>query len=152
MNKTKLPYYEIFSLLIGEVILSALISVGYLIAGKFDYTVITGAALGSLVTVLNFLYLAITTTKAINEFLELRGAIEMTEEESTAFAVEHQIKIQNAMKVSYIIRTVTMLLCLVLAFLLNVFSVIATLIPLVAYRPITMVAALIKRKVIKNEF
>ena len=152
MNKTKLPYYEIFSLLIGEVILSALISVGYLIAGKFDYTVITGAALGSLVTVLNFLYLAITTTKAINEFLELRGAIEMTEEESTAFAAEHQIKIQNAMKVSYIIRTVTMLLCLVLAFLLNVFSVIATLIPLVAYRPITMVAALIKRKVIKNEF
>ena len=152
MNKTKLPYYEIFSLLIGEVILSACISLAYLIAGDFDYTVITGAMLGSLVTVLNFLYLSITTTKAIDEFLELRGAIEMTEEESATFAAEHQIKIQNTMKLSYIIRTLTMLACLVLAFLLKHFSVVATLVPLLAYRPITLVAAIIKRKVTKNEF
>ena len=107
MNKTKLPYYEIFTLLIGEVILSLIVSAIYLMIGRFDYTVVTGAALGSAVTVLNFLYLAISTTKAIDTFLMLRGEKEMTEEENAAFVAEHQAIIQNAMKISYIIRTAT---------------------------------------------
>lgn len=150
MNKTKLPYYEIFTLLIGEVILSLIVSAIYLMIGRFDYTVVTGAALGSAVTVLNFLYLAISTTKAIDNFLMLRGEKEMTEEENAAFVAEHQAKIQNAMKISYIIRTATMLAALVVAFILKFFAVIPTLVPLLLYRPITLVAALIKRKVIKE--
>lgn len=150
MKKTKLPYYEIFSLAIGEVIVSLIICLVYFLIGKFDYKVITGVCLGSLVTVVNFLYLAITTTKAIDNFLMLKGEKEMTEEENAAFVLEHQGKIQNKIKLSYIIRTFTMLATLVVAFLIKHFAVVATLIPLVMFKPITTVAAIIKRKVIKE--
>ncbi len=150
MKKTKLPYYEIFSLLIGEIIVSLIICGAYLIFKKFDYKVITGVALGSAVTVFNFVYLAITTTRAIDRFLSLKGDAEMTEEESAAFVAEHQAKVQNTIKLSYIIRTATMLATLVVAFVIDHFAVIATLIPLVMFRPITMIAALIKRKVVKQ--
>ena len=150
MKKTKLPYYEIFSLLILEIIVSILICAVYLIIDKFNYKVITGVALGTAVTMFNFLYLSITTTKAIDNFLILRGDKEMTEEESAAFVAEHQAKIQNAIKISYIVRTFTMLVTLVLAFIINHFDVIATLIPLLIYKPLTILAALIKRKVIKE--
>ena len=150
MKKTKLPYYEILTLLLGEIIVSAVICAVYLLIGKFDYKVITGVSLGTAVTVLNFIYLAITTTKAIDKFLMLKGEREMSEEESAAFVAEHQAKIQNTIKLSYIIRTFTMLATLVIAFIIKHFAVIATLIPLLMFRPITIVAALIKRKVIKD--
>lgn len=150
MKKTKLPYYEILSLAVGEVLISLVICLVYFLVGKFDYKVVTGVTLGSLVTVVNFLYLAITTTKAIDTFLMLKGEKEMSEEESAAFVSEHQAKIQNKIKLSYVIRTFTMLATLVVAFLIKHFAVLATLIPLLMFRPITIVAALMKRKVIKE--
>lgn len=150
MQKTKLPYYEIFTLLIGEILVSVITAAVYLAVGKFDYKVITGVSLGTLVTVLNFLYLSIVTTRAVNRFLALRGEKEMTEEETAAFVAEHQAKIQNSIKLSYIIRTFTMLAALVVALLTKQFALIATLVPLVTQRPITMLAALIKRKVVKK--
>ncbi len=150
MQKTKLPYYEIFTLLIGEILVSVITAAVYLAVGKFDYKVITGVSLGTLVTVLNFLYLSIVTTRAVNRFLALRGEKEMTEEETAAFVAEHQAKIQNSIKLSYIIRTFTMLAALVVALLTKQFALIATLVPLVTQRPITMLAALIKRKVVKE--
>ena len=150
MKKTKLPYYEIISLAVGEIVISLIICLVYFLIGRFDYKVITGVALGSAVTVANFLYLAITTTRAIDNFLMLKGDGEMSEEESAAFVSEHQAKIQNKIKLSYVIRTFTMLTTLVVAFLIKHFAVLATLIPLLMFRPITIVAALIKRKVIKE--
>ena len=150
MKKTKIPYYEIFSLIIGEVLVAAIMSLIYVLIDKFDYKVITGASLGSVITVLNFLFLSITTTAAINNFLMLKGEKEMTEEETQAFVAEHQMKIQSKITLSYIIRTVTMLLALILAFVIKHFDVIATVIPILLYKPITMLAALIKRKVIKE--
>ena len=150
MKKTKLPYYEIFTLIIGELIAALLLSAIYLLIDKFDYKVIAGATLGSAITVLNFLFLSITTTMAINEFLSLRGEKEMTEEESAAFLQEHQMKIQSKITLSFIVRTITMLIALVLAFLVKHFDVIATVVPILLYRPITTIAAIIKRKVIKE--
>lgn len=150
MQKTKLPYYEIFTLLLGEILVSLITAAVYLIIGNFDYKVITGVSLGTLVTVLNFLFLSIVTTRAVNNFLSLRAEKEMTEEETNAFVAEHQAKIQNSIKLSYIIRTLTMLAALVVAFLTKQFAIVATLVPLVTQRPITMLAALIKRKVVKE--
>ena len=150
MQKTKLPYYEIFTLLLGEILVSLITAAVYLIIGNFDYKVITGVSLGTLVTVLNFLFLSIVTTRAVNKFLSLRAEREMTEEETSAFVAEHQAKIQNSIKLSYIIRTLTMLAALVVAFLTKQFAIVATLVPLVTQRPITMLAALIKRKVVKE--
>ena len=150
MKKTKLPYYEIFALLIGEILISLVTCAVYLLIKKFDYTVITGAFLGTAVAILNFLYLSITATRAVDEFLRLRGEKEMTEEEAAAFTAEHQAKIQNTLKISYLIRTFTMLAALIVAFLIKHFAVVATVIPLLLYKPINMVAALVKRKVVKD--
>ena len=75
---------------------------------------------------------------------------EMTEEEAAQFTAEHQAKIQNTLKISYLVRTFTMLATLVIAFLIKHFAVVATVIPLLLYKPINMVAALVKRKVVKD--
>lgn len=134
-------------MILGELIVSLIVCGVFLITGYFDYTVITGTALGSVITVLNFLFLIITTNKAIDEAIEARGEGEMTEEEALAFAQKYQVKIQATVKFSYIIRTISIVGALVLAFLLsNAFHVIATLVPLLMFRPILTVSQLIKKK------
>ena len=149
MQKSKLPLFEIFAMIIGELIVSLIIVGAYLIIGNgsVHYSVITGAALGSVVTILNFLFLAITTNRAVDKVMAERGDAEMDEDEAAEFAAKHKSSIQAAAKVSYIVRTLTIAATLVLAFLLdNVFDVIATLVPLVMLRPILMISQLIGRR------
>lgn len=147
MKKSNIPIFETAAMIVGELIVSLLVCAGFFIAGYFNYTVITGTALGSVITVLNFLFLIITTNKAIDEAIAARGEGEMTEEEALAFAQKYQIKIQATVKISYIVRTISIVAALVLAFLLgNTFHVLATLIPLLMFRPILTVSQLIKKK------
>lgn len=133
-------------LLVGEIIVSLIVCGVYLIIDKFSYKVVTGVLLGTLVTVLNFLFLAISTNRAFDRAVLARGTKEMTDEEAEAFAAVHQRELQNAVKLSYIIRTFSMLATLVVAFLLDYFDVIATLVPLFMLRPIITVEALIREK------
>ncbi|MBQ8689824.1 MAG: hypothetical protein IJ515_05630 [Clostridia bacterium] len=149
MQKNKLPLFEIAAMIIGELLVSLIIIGVYLIIGKgsVHYSVITGAALGSVVTVLNFLFLAISTNRAVDKVMAERGDGEMDEEEAAEFAAKHQSSIQAAAKISYVIRTLTMVATLVLAFLLdNAFDLIATLIPLLMLRPILMISQLIGKR------
>ena len=147
MTKNTLPRFELFAIIIGE-ILTSVITVGiFSILGKFSYAVIFGAILGSVVTIINFLILSITATRALNKVLERKPSEAMDEEAAAEFAAQNQGEIQNAVKISYLIRTLTMVATLVLAFLLrNWFDVISTVIPLIMFRPIITVAALIKRR------
>ena len=138
---------QILALATGEIIVSALVCVIYLILGKFDYTVVTGTLLGSIVTVANFAVLTFSINRAIDKYLELRGSREMSEEEAEAFAKEHTMAVQNAATKSLILRTASMLAALVAAFLLtDLFSVLATAIPLLMFRPLLYVLELIKSK------
>lgn len=138
---------QILALAIGEIIVSALVCVIYLILGKFDYTVVTGSILGSIVTVANFAVLTFSVNRAVDRYLELRGSREMSEEEAEAFAKEHTVAVQNAATKSLILRTASMLAALVAAFLFtDLFSVLATAIPLLMFRPILYVLELIKSK------
>ena len=142
---------EIISLAIGELAVSVLIVIGYLIADltaiyPFTYKVITGVLLGSLVTVGNFFFLSVSVNRAIDRYVAERGTREMTEEEAEKFTNEHSMGIQNAIKTSFIVRTVTMLLTLVLAFIAGVFEPLATVIPLIMYRPIITVTNLLCQK------
>ena len=75
----------------------------------------------------------------------------MDEEEAQKFAEENSMPIQNAMKLSFIIRTVSMLAALVVAFILDWFNPIATAIPLLAYRPLLTLIETIKGKVTNEE-
>ncbi len=144
--KNKAPLIESGLVLLGEMIVSLIVCAVYLIIDKFSYKVITGVALGTAVTVLNFLFLSISTSRAFDRAAEARGTREMTEEEIEKFTEKHQNEVNNAIKLSYIIRTFTMLAALIIAFVLKWFDVIATLVPLLMLRPIIMIEALIRDK------
>lgn len=151
MKKQNAALRESGFVLLGEAIVSLIIVAVYLVIKQFSeniviYKVITGVCLGSLVTVLNFLFLSLSTNSVIDRFLEARGNAEMSEEDADAFAAKYQAELQNKVKLSYIIRTVTMLAALVVAFLVEQFDVIATLIPLFMLRPIIMVRGLLGKR------
>lgn len=146
MKNKSLPLYETAFILLGELIVSLIVCGVYLIIDKFSYKVVTGVALGSTVVILNFLFLAISTNRAFDRALELRGTREMDEEEAEKFAEEHRAELNNIVKLSFVIRTLTMLATLVVAFILEWFDVIATLVPLLMLRPIITVEALIRQK------
>ena len=154
MKKRNLPVFDLLALTVGEVLISlTVIGVSLLLDAVFDvewldfsYRVITGAVLGSLVTVLNYLFLTVSVNRAVDKFLELRGSREMTDEEAEKFAAEHSMPIQNAIKTSFIIRTVSMLATLIVAFIVDWFSPVATVVPLLAFRPIMTVCEMIKAR------
>ncbi len=137
---------DIIALVLGELTVSAGVAAVFALCGFFSYKVITGVLLGSLVAILNFVFLTLSMNRAVDRFMALRGEREMDEEEADAFAAKHAGEIQNASKLSYIIRTFTMLGALVLAFISKQFDVIATVIPLLAFQPILIVAETIRQK------
>ena len=146
MNKQKLPIRELISILIGEAIVSLVICGVYLIISKYTYKVLLGVLLGSTVTVLNFLVLSIMTNRVINRFLEARGDAELTDEEAQAVAMKFQGQVQNQIKISFLVRTAVLAATLVVAFLVEIFEVLPTVIPLLMLRPILTVSEFIKRK------
>ena len=133
-------------LAIGELIVSALIVAVYFLFQKFNINVITGALLGSAVTVTNFLILSVQVNRALDEFIALRGDAQMSEEEATEFSKKNSVKVQNAVAKSYLLRTGLMIGSLVLGFITGWFDVIATLIPLILYKPLIYVVEYISKK------
>ena len=147
MNSNRTSLLEALYLAIGELAVSAAVALVYLAIGKFDITVLLGVALGSAVTVLNFLFLIVVLNKETDSFISARGDKEMDEEEAAKFAKEHGARIQSVSKLSFVIRSISMLICLILAFALTeVFDVLATLIPLLCMRPILYVRELFRKK------
>ena len=152
--KNNKPSLDITLLTLCECAVAALVILGYTVAKlafdiEFTYRVVTGAVLGVAVTVLNYVFLTLSVNRAVNNYLALRGTREMTDEEAEAFAKENSAPIQNAIKLSFIIRTATMLAALVVAFVLDIFAPIATATPLLAYRPLLYVVESIKGKIRK---
>jgi len=146
MTKQKLPIRELMTIAAGEALVSLAISGIYLLINKFTYKVALGVLLGSTVTVLNFLVLSLMANAVINRFLEARGNEELSDEEAEKLALEFQGKVQAQLKLSFIIRTLVLVATLIVAFLVDVFEVLPTLIPLLMLRPIITVSELIKRK------
>ena len=147
MNDERIPRLELLTVIVGELIVSLIICGVYLIIDKFSLAVPLGAALGSAVTVFNFLFLIISTNRTIDQIMAERGEGEMSEEEAAEFAAKHANSLRASAKISYIVRMATLVGTLVLALLLKkVFSVIPTLIPLIMLRPLLTAAQLIKAK------
>lgn len=139
-------YVDAIYLLAGEAIVSLLIILVYIALGKFEWTVASGSFLGSIVTVCNFVILSYSVNQALNKFMDLRGDKELSEEEAEKFAKTNSIKVQNAVTKSYIFRTALMMGALVAAFITKWFNPIATLIPLVMYKPLLYVTQFLKMK------
>ena len=147
MQKTKLPYYEMISLAIGEIIVSAIVVIIFLCIQKFTFAVLYGALLGAGLTLLNFYVLSISTTNALNRAIDEIGGEAMEEEAAKEFATKHQAKIQTIMTVSYIARMVSLVGALVVAFIfMGIFNPIATVVPLLMFRPILTIAGLISKR------
>ena len=146
MNSERMPKSELIALTVGELAVSVIVCAVYLLLERFSYRVPLGALLGSAVVILNFLAMAIMTGRILDQFMAERGEGEMSEEQTDELVKTYQNRIQNQMKISYMVRTAIMLVTLVVAFLVDAFDVIATLVPLLAFRPILTVAELIKGK------
>ncbi len=149
---------DIFPLVVGEAIVSLLVIGVYLIVQAclpeqviFSYKVITGAALGSLVIIVNYAALSILVGRVVNRVLDMRGSGEMTEEEAAEFANKNAMKIQNTVTKSYIIRTLSMVAALVAALFIPVFEVIATVVPLLMFKPILYATEFIRGKMRKTK-
>ncbi len=180
----KVPKRETLILALGEALVAALICLGYLLIGRFEWQVATGAVLGGTVTVLNFLFLAISVNRALDKIIgegidkdkldkSLEDLYEKAGSDNTAsedinvsdedtdgevsecdrqddaaarFANENAGKLQNAVKLSFIIRSASMVAALVVAFLTGWFDVIATVIPLFMQRPILTASEMLRKE------
>lgn len=148
MKKNNLPLFEVAALIIGEALVSLAVIIIFILLKKFSYQVVFGTLLGTAVTLINFAILSATANRAIDRAMQNRPEGELDEDEAAEFAAKNQNQLQNAMRVSYLIRTATMVATLVLAFLLkDVFHVIATVIPLIAFQPIIAISTILKRRV-----
>ena len=147
----KQNYSEVMRLLVGEIVVSVLTVLGAFAVSLFtdfvfDFKAITGVILGTAVTVLNFLFLSVSVNSAVKGYLEIRGSREMTDEEAERFTQENSMVIQNKIKTSFIIRTLTMLAALILAFLTGLFNPLCTAIPMLMFRPLIYISELLKGK------
>lgn len=147
-KKNKLSVYiDTVWLALGEIAVAVLVSLAFLLFGKLDFTVPLGALLGGAVTVVNFLILSVAINRAINGYITERGDAEMDEEQAEQYAKQHGTAVQNAMTKSYLLRMLLMIGALVLAMISGWFSPLATVIPLLMYRPILYLTEFIKIKV-----
>lgn len=146
MEIKKNKYSDAILLAIGELIIAILIALVYLGLGYFKWQVASGAVLGGLVTTINFVILSAAVNKALDQFIDIRGNKEMSEEEAEQFSKQHAIKVQNAVTKSYVLRTGFMFGSLVLAFISGWFDPLATVIPLLMYKPLIYVINFIKQK------
>ena len=152
MEQRKSSFKEISSFAIGEVIVTLITILGFYALSlggilEFSHRVILGALLGCIVIVANYALLSLSVNREINKYMDLRGSREMSEEEAEDFAKKNSAPIQNAIKTSFITRTVSMMATLIVAFLLtDWFYPLATAIPLFAFRPVLSVIELINSR------
>ena len=149
---TKRVLSQLVPLAVGEAVVALLVCLGFGLADllgvyNFDYRIVSGAALGAVVIIINYLLLTLSVDREIKRFVEKRGTIQMSEEEADKFAKENSASIQNAIKSSFILRTASIMGALILAFLLDWFNPLATAIPMFAMRPVLMGIELIKSKI-----
>lgn len=147
MNDKKIPLTELGLLAVGEIAVSVLTVIIYALLGKLHYNVITGVLLGSSVILLNFIFMCISVNRAIDNIMAERGEEQMDGEQAAEFAQKHKAALSRKIQLSGAVRTLSMAVVLVIAFILgDYFDVIATLVPLIAFRPILMLTELIPKK------
>lgn len=150
-KKTKSPFLDLVPTIVGEAVVVALVCLGFGIihfAGLYDfsYRVVLGAALGAVVIIINHMLLVFAVDREIKKFIENRPEGEMSDEEIKLYTKKQTASVQNAMKISTITRTVSMLVMLVIAFITGWFNPIAAAIPMLAFNVILIVTELIKSR------
>ncbi len=148
-NKNASPYGDILFLAVGELVASLVITAVYYLLGYFEWRVITGCLIGSAITVLNFLVLSVSINRAIDRVMAGQND-SLSEEEAEVFAAAHSAEVQKSVRASYLIRQIVMIAVLVVTFVLKLGSVLATLIPLLLFRPMLTVREMVRQKKAKT--
>ena len=119
MNNRKYVISQALTILVGELLLSALMVGVFALLGYFDKSVLFGAAAGSVIATVNHLVLVLGVLAA------------------SAKAEKQDVKGGQAMvQMSYMGRLIGLFLVLVLCAKSGIFNLIALVIPLVFTRPI----------------
>lgn len=129
MDNRKYVFSQVLTVLIGELLLSALMVGIFAILGHFDKSVVYGAAAGAVITTLNHLVLV----------LSVMAASEKAEKQDVKGG-------QMLIQMSYFGRTIGLFLILVLCAKSGIFNLIALVIPLVFTRPILTITEKYNKK------
>lgn len=138
-------------MIVGEAVVVALVCLGFGIIHftglyDFNYRVVLGAVLGAVVIIINHALLILAVDREIKKFIKNRPEGEMSEEELQLYTKKQSTSIQGAMRISSMIRTASILVMLVIAFITKWFNPIATAIPMLAFRIIITVSELIRSR------
>ena len=119
MDNRKYVISQTLTVLVGELVLSALMVGVFTLLGYFDKSVLFGAAAGSVIATINHLVLVLGVLAASSkaEKQDVKGG-------------------QALVQMSYFGRTIGLFLILVLCAKTGIFNLIALVIPLVFTRPI----------------
>ncbi len=146
MNKKGMPMAEMTLMLLGEIAVSAITVLVFFLLDRLNYRVFTGLALGCAAVLFNFLFLSLTVNRAVDAIMAERGDAPMDDEAAAAFAEKHRAELHKKIQLSQTARTLAMMVVLILALVTDYFDVIATIIPLLSFRPLLNVAALVCNK------
>ena len=129
MDNRKYVFSQVLTVLIGELLLSALMVGVFAILGHFDKSVVYGAAAGAVITTLNHLVLVLSVMAASEkaEKQDIKGG-------------------QMLIQMSYFGRAIGLFLILVLCAKSGIFNLIALVIPLVFTRPVLTIAEHFNKK------
>ena len=146
MNKKGMPVAETLVLLLGEIAVAAVTVLVFFLFGHLSYRVFTGLALGCAAVLFNFLFLAFAVNRAVDAIMAERGDAPMDDEAAAAFAEKYKAQLQKRVQLSQAARTLAMTVVLILALVTDYFDVVATVIPLLSFRPLLNAAALMCNK------
>ena len=150
----------------GVILLSVLMISVFLILGRFDYTVLLGAMLGSLAAVANFFFMAMTVQKIAEN---VHGVKKLSQEErekllpeqdpededrdedpllpqEQADLQEQTIAAKARMQRSYGLRMAFMIVVGIIGLKVSIFHPIATLVPFLFPRIVIMIHSLLSSK------
>lgn len=134
------------TLLLGEVAVAALTMAVYLLIGKFGWGVVCGSLLGTAVALANFLWMAASVDRLTKQILDARGKEDWSEEQQETFIQEHKSTATQKIRLSFLVRNIVMIALLIVALTSRWFDPVATLIPLLMFRPLIALAGWVQRK------
>lgn len=129
MESNKLLLQETGRIAVGQLICCSIMAGIFAIAGKFDISVVSGAAVGALIATLNYFIMALCAGIAADK------------------AVQQDVKGGQALiQLSYLGRLIGLFAVLALCAKSGVFNLLALVLPLAFTRPILTVFELLKKK------
>ncbi len=140
------PALEVVVIAVGELLSAAIVCLIFLLFDQFSFRVPLGALLGAVVSTANFILLCLAVDRASAKVMAERGDGEMTEEESAAFAAEHQNKLAAVIRLSFFVRMAIMIAALLIGFFSGWFDPVAALVTMLPWRLLLTLGSLIRKK------